>query len=553
MLTPEHIAALRDRAGQITDPVVEFLIADIAERVAEAGQLTSTASYEVWKTQKLGVSLRKIKKELKKRLGVSYRELRQLLKQAAEVGYDFDIRRFQFLETVPFSKNKSLQQILDAAIKQAQEDFTNLTQTMGFVGPDGKVLELTEAYQRACDYAFEKITTGAQDYSSAVRDATKGLAEKGILSLDYASGVHRSLEAATRLNMMSGLGIMTEQITQQNHDLLGCDGWEISAHMGSAPDHEPIQGKQYTDEEYTRLNNSLVRRIGTLNCGHSAMPVILGVNDPQYTDAELEEMRRKNEEGITYNGKHYTLYEAEQRQHKLERFIRERKHRILIDEKLGDKERLQTDQIRLQLLKQEYSRFSKAAGLPTQHERMEAAGFTWKHGEASERVATEQAAANAEAMKFFGVNSRDDLKSVVKRSTIKTKAGFACFPDGDILNKSIKNVHPLELHFDVAMHGTPTSVGFGTTETNMSARTLAAIIRHSKGYKGQKIRLLSCNTGRNVGHNYCFAEELANALGVEVIAPNDVLYISPTGELQVGDDGSGEFVTFKPNQRRRIK
>lgn len=386
MLTPEHIAALRDRAGQLTDPVVEFLIADIADRVAEAGQLTSTASYEVWKTQKLGVSLRKIKKELKKRLGVSHRELRQLLKQAAEVGYDFDIRRFQFLETVPFSKNKSLQQILDAAIKQAQEDFTNLTQTMGFVGPDDKVRELTEAYQHACDYAFEKITTGAQDYSSAVRDATKGLAEKGILSLDYVSGVHRSLEAATRLNMMSGLGIMTERITQQNHDLLGCDGWEISAHMGSAPDHEPIQGKQYTDEDYTRLNNSLVRRIGTLNCGHSAMPVILGVNEPQYTDEELEEMRRKNEDGVTYNGKHYTLYEAEQRQHKLERAIRERKHRILIDEHLGDTDKLQTDQIRLQLLKQEYSRFSKAAGLPMQYERMEAAGFTWKHGKAAERT-----------------------------------------------------------------------------------------------------------------------------------------------------------------------
>ena len=553
MLTPEHIAALRDRAGQITDPVVEFLIADIADRVAEAGQLTSTAAYEVWKLQKLGMSQKQLKKELQKRLKVSSGRLELLLTQAAETGYNFDLKRFPSADAIAFEDNTALQQILDAAIKQAQEDFTNLTQTMGFVGPDDKVRELTEAYQHACDYAFEKITTGAQDYSSAVRDATKGLAEKGILSLDYVSGVHRSLEAATRLNMMSGLGIMTERITQQNHDLLGCDGWEISAHMGSAPDHEPIQGKQYSDEEYTRLNNSLVRRIGTLNCGHSAMPIILGVNEPQYTDEELEEMRRKNEEGVTYNGKHYTLYEAEQRQHKLERAIRERKHRILIDEHLGDKDKLQTDQIRLQLLKQEYSRFSKAAGLPTQYERMEVAGFTWKHGKAAERVATEQAAANAEAMKFFGVNSRDDLKSVVKRSTIKTKAGFACFPDGDILNKSVKNVRPLELHFDVAMHGSPTSVGFGTTETNMSARTLAAIIRHSKGYKGQKIRLLSCNTGRNVGHNYCFAEELANALGVEVIAPNDVLYISPMGQLQVGDDGSGEFVIFKPNQRRRIK
>ena len=386
MLTPEQIAALRDKAGQITDPVVEFLIADIADRISEAGQLTSTASYEIWKAQKLGVSQKQLKKELQKRLKVSRGLLEQLLTQAAEVGYDFDLKRFPSADAVPFDDNASLQQILDAAIQQAQEDFTNITQTMGFVGPNGKAMELTEAYQKACDFVFEKVATGAQDYNSAIRAATKGLAEKGILSLDYASGVHTSLEAAARRNMMGGLGIMVEQITQQNHDMLGCDGWEISAHMGSAPDHEPIQGKQYSDEDYTRLNNSLVRRIGTLNCGHSAMPVILGVNDPQYTAEELEEFREKNEAGITYEGKRYTLYEASQRQRRLETSIRNYKRRILIDKHLGDKEALQNDQIRLVRLREEYNRFSKAAGLPVQHERMEAAGFTWKHGKAAENA-----------------------------------------------------------------------------------------------------------------------------------------------------------------------
>ncbi len=384
MLTPEQISVLRDMSGQLTDPIVEFLIADIADRISEAGQLTSTAAYDVWTAQKLGVSQRQLKKELRKRLKVSHRQLRQLLTQAAETGYNFDIKRFPRVQAFDFSENDSLQQILDAAIKQAQNDFTNLTQTMGFVGPDGTALELTDAYQRACDFAFEKVALGAQDYNSAVRDATRGLAEKGILTLDYLSGVHTSLEAAVRRNMMGGLGIMVEQITQQNHDMLGCDGWEISAHMGSAPDHEPYQGKQYSDEDYTRLNNSLVRRIGTLNCGHSAMPVILGVNEPQYTDAELEEFRQQNEAGVTVDGKHYTLYEATQRQRKLERAIRKRKHRILIDEHLGDKDALQADQIKLVRLREEYNRFSKAADLPKQFERMEAAGFTWKQGKAAE-------------------------------------------------------------------------------------------------------------------------------------------------------------------------
>lgn len=400
MLTANQIDALRSYSGQLLDPIVDFLIEDIAKRVSEAGQLTSSAAYQVWRTQQLGMSQRQLKKEIAKRLKISQADVEKLLTQAAETGYNFDISRFPTSHAVPLAANSSLQQILDATIKQAQDDLLNMTQTIGFVGHDGNVHELTQAYQQACDFAFQKVSTGAQDYVSAVRDATRNLAKKGIRTIDYESGIHTSLEAAVRRNIMGGIGIMQEHISQQNHDSLGCNGWEISAHIGSAPDHEPIQGKQYTDEEYTRLNNSLVRRIGTLHCGHWAFGIILGVNSPQFTQEELEEMRQENEKGITYEGKHYTLYEARQRQSNLESAVRNRKRMILIDEQLGDKDKLQNDQIRLQMIKQEYSRFSKAAKLPTQHARMEAAGFDWKKGRAAEKVAKQAEKAAKEAARI---------------------------------------------------------------------------------------------------------------------------------------------------------
>lgn len=383
-MTAYQIETLRILAERMLDPVTNFLIEDIAKRIAEAGQLTSTASYEVWRAQNLGVSQRKLKKELQKRLKISSKEVERLLTQAAEVGYNFDISRFPTTHAVPFVANPSLQQIVEAAVKLAQDDLTNLTQTMGFVGPDGVCRELTQAYQQACDFAFEKVFTGAQDYTSAIREAVKNLTEKGIQTIDYESGVHTAMDAAVRRNIMGGLGLMQEQISQKNHDLLGCDGWEISAHAASAPDHEPIQGKQYTDEEYTRLNNSLVRRIGTLNCGHAAFPIIVGVNSPQYTEEELEKFRQDNETGVEYNGKHYTMYEATQRQRKFERAIRKQKRRILADESMGDKDQLQTDQIKLVRLQDEYKRFSKGVGLPMQYSRMEKSGFNWKHAKAAE-------------------------------------------------------------------------------------------------------------------------------------------------------------------------
>lgn len=375
MLTHDQIEALGIKAQQITAPIVDFLIEDIARRISEAGQLTSTASYQTWRLQQLGVSQRQLKKELRKRLKVSHRELRKLLTQSAEVGYNFDIKNLPYVQAVSFAQNKTVQQIVDVAVQMAQEDLTNMVQTMGFVGHDGKAVPLTQAYEQACDFAFQKVATGAQDYNSAIRAATRELASKGIVTIDYATGKHRSLEAAVRGNVMGALGIMQEKISQQNHDDFGCDGWEISAHAASAPDHEPIQGKQYSDEEYARLNNSLVRRIGTLNCGHAAFPIILGVNSPQYTEKELRQMRQENENGFEYEGKHYTTYEATQRQRKLERAIRDRKRRILIDETVGDKEQLNINRTKLALLNQEYARFTKAAKLRSQRERAHIPGF----------------------------------------------------------------------------------------------------------------------------------------------------------------------------------
>lgn len=104
-----------------------------------------------------------------------------------------------------------------------------------------------------------------------------------------------------------------------------------------------------------------------------------------------------------------------------------------------------------------------------------------------------------------------------------------------------------------SLHGAPNAVGFGTAETNMSPRLLASVIRHSDGWNGQKIRLLSCSTGKQLGDDYCFAEELANALGVEVKAPNATLFILPNGKMKVGPHGEGRMIPFTPNQRKRRK
>lgn len=406
MLTPAQIAALRDAAGRLADPINDFLLDDIARRIAGAGQLTSTAAYQIYRAQQLGLSRRAIEARLRALLGVNRRTLKVLLTQAAEVGYNFDIKHLP-RRAVPFRKNTGVQQMVAAAVRLAQDDFTNLTQTLGMVDPFGRALPLRDAYRSTMDFAFAQVFTGATDYNTAIRRATKNLADLGVRVIDYESGVHTGLEAAVRRNVMGGLGLMVEQIAQKNHDDLGCDGWEISAHAASAPDHEPIQGRQYADRQYERLNGSLKRRIGTLNCGHAAFPIILGVNAPQYTPQALEKLRADNEKGVTYQGRHYTTYEATQQQRRLERAIRRQKGRILVDEAAGDTEKLMPDRIRLQALNQEYARFSRATGLPTQRERATVAGFG--RGQAARATAAYQrqqalVSSFADAMREAGIS-----------------------------------------------------------------------------------------------------------------------------------------------------
>lgn len=101
--------------------------------------------------------------------------------------------------------------------------------------------------------------------------------------------------------------------------------------------------------------------------------------------------------------------------------------------------------------------------------------------------------------------------------------------------------------FDFAAHGSRDSIEYGSRDKKLTAREVARIIKHNESYHGEKVRLLSCSTGSTEDG---FAQQLANALGVEVEAPNDVLIVEPNGNYKIGYDGLGKMIIFKPNIRK---
>lgn len=91
-------------------------------------------------------------------------------------------------------------------------------------------------------------------------------------------------------------------------------------------------------------------------------------------------MRVKNAVGVTVGGKHYTGYEATQKQRELERGMRALRRRAMTARATGDEKGLQELEAKLAVRQQDYLRFSKAAGLRTQEERLHTTGWGRKDG-----------------------------------------------------------------------------------------------------------------------------------------------------------------------------
>ncbi|TFV29850.1 hypothetical protein E4K10_45665 [Streptomyces sp. T1317-0309] len=86
----------------------------------------------------------------------------------------------------------------------------------------------------------------------------------------------------------------------------------------------------------------------------------------------------------------------------------------------------------------------------------------------------------------------------------------------------------------------------------LNHRVFAQILKNDPNYTGGPIRLCSCQTGAPTGS---FAQDLANKLGVEVMAPNGYLWVYTTGRMTVGKPGAllesrvytgGRWLTFQP-------
>jgi hypothetical protein len=571
--TPELLDALPEELAELFRALELVLLDEICSRLKVADELNEVTVQDIKALRAHGIDLKKIKKAIQKATGISEQKLNKLLDDVVERNQQYYTN---VIDLAHITQPETLVSIEDtwAIYQQTKRDLRNITQSMGFLVDAGRtMLPPAKAYQWALDSAALQVQSGAINYNQAIKTAVKELADSGLKVVDYESGHRDHVDVAVRRAVMTGVSQICAKYTEQSSEYLDTPYFEVSAHVGARDkpgpspwsSHKDWQGRVYSvrvgdiyPSIYDVCGLGAVDGLEGVNCRHRRVPWVEGVSERTYTNEQLEHI--DDDHGCTFDGKDYTAYEATQMQRRIERTVRKLKREKAAYKAAGLHEDETAVNIRLRRLNAKYKAFSVKAGLPEQPERMriyftDDAMLKTANAMKTHRAKVEVSNAkdDRDTLEFFGADARDNLNSIVKRRTMKLENGFACFPDGDPLNENVKRVKPLKTYFDVAMHGSQTAVGFGTKELNMSPRLLAAVIRHSKGWNGQKVRLLSCSTGARMENDYCFAEELANALGVEVKAPDDVLFISGAGVLKVGTHGEGNILPFTPNQRGRRK
>ena len=375
MLTPEQLQNLPQELTDLYDQLSEFILRDIARRIAKGAQITDTAEYQLYRARSLGLSTDEIAAKIAEINGSSAAEINRLIREAAAQSDEFDRKMLGVDKgaAVPLEENAQLQKLISAQIAETAGKCENLTNTMGFADHDflGRVyyLSMTDMYRREMDSAHMKVVTGATDYMTAIRQDCNKLAASGVRTIDYESRRSDRIEVAARRAILTSVAHVTHRISEQNGEELGADGWEMSAHSGSRPSHAVYQGRQYTQEQYERIIKPL---ISEPNCRHDVFPIILGVSEPVYTEEELQNI---DQPPFTYEGRTYTAYEASQQMRKMERAMRKQKDRCIVADAAGDEEAFATASIRLNRQKYIYEDFCKAADSYTEYERTYVTGF----------------------------------------------------------------------------------------------------------------------------------------------------------------------------------
>ena len=433
MRPPSYLDAMPDAFVQLAQQVEDEILQDVARRIGKMGTLTETADWQLWRYQQTEAVRENVVKLLAKYSGKSEATIRRLLKEAATEAMEREdaIYYHYNLEPTPFEESAALNNLLNAGARQTCGTWRNLTATTANT--------VSGAFERTLDVAWGKVSTGAFDYKTAVKQAVDSLADD-MPEITYPSGHTDTLEVAARRAVLTGVNQTAGKLQEARMDEMNVEFVETSAHGGARPSHAEWQGRRfhrggavdYLGKHYPDFEQATGYGTGAglcgWNCSHTFFAVFPELGDPPtWTEESLQELNARN---IEYNGKLYTQYEINQMQRARERNVRKWKKRYLAESAAG----VDTTNaaVHLKAARQSLSEFAKATGGRVDSARTSVPKFG--RSEASKASAQARKASST----YSSLNTK--AKPVTMQSIANIKA-FSCDTLDAAGQQQLKNAH----------------------------------------------------------------------------------------------------------------
>ena len=395
MLSQEVEERLAERLVDRIEEANSSILKKIGEAIKQISTLTPSQAYQIQQILKYGGTYNEIAKELARVSGKNVQDIYKIFEEVAKNNKQFakQFYKYRGIDYIPYSKDIALQNMVKSLASITADMYRNISNTRGigflFRNKDGQMYfkDVQQAYYEIIDRGILAISQGKETFQTEMRKIIKDVGGNGVVI--YESGRTRRLDSAVRMNLLDGIRQVSNETAQRFAEEYNADGIEISVHSNPAPDHADIQGRQFSNEEYEKLESGDIatdykgnkydgsdkRHISEYNCYHKIFPIVLGVSKPEYTDKQLNDIRESNLSGFDFEGKHYTNYEGTQLQRRIETAIRKQKDTQILARASGDTELVEQSQNKIRLLTSKYNDLCKASGLLPKKIRMQISGY----------------------------------------------------------------------------------------------------------------------------------------------------------------------------------
>lgn len=416
MLSDEVLELVSERLVNRIEEANTYILKQIGTNIEAIGKLKYTDAHKLAQILKYGGDYEKIIKKLSDITNLNEKEIAEIFNEVARSEYEFAEQFYNYKKVpyIPYNENQALKDQIESVTSITQRNIRNMTNPgiLGYGVIDsgtGKPVfkGLQQAYFDLIDEAVFSVGQGKETFNEAMSRQIKAMGGGGLKTIYNSTYINkdgeivnrtRRLDSAVRMSLKDGLRTLHNETQERFGREFGADGVEISVHSNPAPDHEEMQGRQFSKKEYEKLQLEGIakdykgrlidithtskkgkvshRPVGQLNCYHYIFSIVLGVNDPEYTDKQLQEIIDKNNEGFEIDGKHYTNYEGTQLQRRLETEIRKAKDTQIMAKESGELETVAESQRRITELTNKYKELSNKSGLPTKVERLKVSEYS---------------------------------------------------------------------------------------------------------------------------------------------------------------------------------